>query len=434
MPEMQRPQRRGREKAILVGVQLPEHPGSDLMDSLQELARLADTYGVDVAETITQSRVKFSPATLIGEGKALDIAEKARQLDVTLLIFDEDLLPVQHKNLETLTGLPVMDRCGLILEIFRRNARTYEAQIQVELARLNYLLPRLTHAWSHFQRQRGGVNLRGAGETQLEVDRRMVRERIKSLEKKLREIEKQRDTRRRHRENMFRVSLVGYTNSGKSTLMNNLTSAHVHVEDRLFATLDATVRHIDMPHAPRILLADTVGFIRKLPHGLVASFKSTLEEVHESDLLLHVVDISDPGFKNKIQATVEVLAEMGCEDIPRILVFNKLDLLEGPSKLPAIVRSIYKNSISVSGHTGEGVPALREMIHHYFFEKWEEYELVLDYDRAPILSTLYQTTKVENVTYEPHEIRVTLRASKAEHARVLQEIADFTRERRRHRR
>jgi len=260
--------------------------------------------------------------------------------------------------------------------------------------------------------------VRGAGETQLEVDRRLVRKRIGSLEKKLAGISQQRKTRREGRLDELSVALVGYTNSGKSTLMNGLTGSHVLVEDKLFATLDSTVRHITPADHPDILLTDTVGFIKKLPHGLIASFKSTLEEVHVANLLLHVIDLSDSDFQHKIEYTAEVLHEIDCDEKPRLMVFNKIDLLSQPSKLPAIVRSIYKNSICVSGETGEGLADLKEMIFRHFYVKWNAREILLDYDRSSLLSSLYDFAKVEEVDYRPDGIHIRFRCSDTEFSRL----------------
>ena len=393
-------------------------------ESLDELSRLVDTFGADSIERIVQVREDFSPAYLIGKGKAHEIAGRAKQKKIDFVIFDDDLSPVQQRNLETTICKPVIDRCGLILEIFGLHARTYEAKLQVELAKNRYLLPRLTHAWTHFSRQRGGVVVRGAGETQLEVDRRMVRRRISMLKRKLEQVSRQRATRRKGREAAFRVALIGYTNSGKSTLMNALTDSHVIAEDRLFATLDSTVRTITTT-VPRILLTDTVGFIRKLPHSLVASFKSTLEEVAYADLLLQVVDLSDPGWKHKIEATDQVLAELDLdlEAKPRLLVFNKIDLLPERSKLPALARSVYPESVCVSGVTGEGLVDLREAIKNHFSKDWELRELELTYQRADYVRQLKQAVHVESVEYLGDKIRVFFRAPEAEYRRIERKLA-----------
>jgi GTP-binding protein HflX len=416
-----------RERSLLVGVVTPKTDRPEVEESLAELERLVDTFGADTAERVIQVREEFSPAYLIGKGKAHEIAKAVKRKKLDFVVFDDDLTPVQQRNLETAIGRPVIDRCGLILEIFGQHARTYEAKLQVELAKNRYLLPRLTHAWTHFSRQRGGGSIvRGAGETQLEVDRRMVRHRISALKRKLAQVSRQRATRRKGREAAFRVALVGYTNSGKSTLMNALTDSNVIAEDRLFATLDSTVRTIRSAAMPRILLTDTVGFIRKLPHSLVASFKSTLEEVQDADLLLEVVDLSDPGWEKKMEATEEVLSELDLEleDKPRLIVFNKLDLLPPKSKLPAMARSVYPDSVAVSASSGEGLDALRASILQHFSAGWEARSLSLAYDQADLVRQLRQIVHVEKVDYQPDGIKVHFRAPDSEFRRIERRISE----------
>lgn len=415
-----------RERSLLVGVVTPKSTRPEVDESLDELSRLVDTFGADSIERVVQVREDFSPAYLIGKGKAHEIAGRVKQKKIDMVIFDDDLSPVQQRNLETTIGKPVIDRCGLILEIFSLHARTHEAKLQVDLAKERYLLPRLTNLWTHFSRQRGGGGVlnRGAGETQLEVDRRRVRHRISQLKRKLEDVSRHRATRRKGREASYRVALVGYTNSGKSTLMNSLTDSNVIAEDRLFATLDSTVRTITTT-VPRILLTDTVGFIRKLPHSLVASFKSTLEEVAYADLLLQVVDISDPGWDKKIEATNQVLAELDLdlEAKPRLLVFNKVDLLPEKSKTPAMARSMYPESVCVSGVTGEGLVELRQAIKNHFSKNWELRELELTYQRADFVRQLQNSVHVESVEYLGDKIRVHLRAPDHEFARIERRLA-----------
>lgn len=311
------------EKAALVGTVLKGMESWETQDSLDELALLTDTAGAVVVRRYIQSRPKPDPATFIGKGKVNEIAAQNGAFDI--VIFDDDLSPTQVSALEETIGKRVLDRSGLILDIFARRARTREARTQVELAQLQYLLPRLTGRWRHLERQAGGIGLRGPGETQLETDRRLVRKRIARLARELESIERQRDTQRRRRRNLFKVAIVGYTNAGKSTLLNTLTESEVFVEDRLFATLDATVRAMKSKNAERILLIDTVGFIRKLPPHLVASFRSTLEETTSADLLLHLVDLSHPHYENQIRQVNNTLADLGLKDAPQILVFNKVD-------------------------------------------------------------------------------------------------------------
>lgn len=328
-------------------------------DSLEELALLADTAGAQVVERFVQSRPHPDPGTFIGRGKVGEIAARNGAFD--LVIFDDDLTPAQASTLEELIGKRVLDRSGLILDIFARRARTKEARTQVELAQLQYLLPRLTGRWVHLERQAGGIGLRGPGETQLETDRRLVRKRIARLSKDLQAIERQRATQRRRRQDQFKVAIVGYTNAGKSTLLNALTDAHAFVEDRLFATLDSTVRQLKSPDSQRILLIDTVGFIRKLPHHLVASFRSTLEEVVLSDLLLHVVDLAHPHYPEQMRQVDQTLAEMGLQDHPRLLVFNKIDRVEYSAELQR-VQTEYPEAVLISALRGIQLEALRRRL------------------------------------------------------------------------
>jgi GTP-binding protein HflX len=407
---------------LLVGVVTPAVDRHDVDESLAELERLVDTFGSESAGRVVQVRDELSPSYFIGKGKAHEIAGRVQNQEIDLVVFDDDLTPVQQRNLEKTIGRPVIDRCGLILEIFGQHARTYEAKLQVDLAKNRYLLPRLTHAWTHFSRQRGGVVVRGAGETQLEVDRRMVRHRISMLKRKLVLVTRQRETRRKGRQSVHRVALVGYTNSGKSTLMNRLTESNVLAEDRLFATLDSTVRSIRPPKMPRILLTDTVGFIRKLPHSLVASFKSTLEEVQVADLLLQVVDLSDRSFERKMEATAEVLAELKLDTRPCLVVFNKIDLLPPRSKLPAMVRSIHEGSVCVSGATGDGLDELKEAVRRHFSRSWERHELDLGYQQADVVRRLYGVAQVEAVDYQPDRIRVRFMCAPEEYRRLSRDL------------
>lgn len=328
-------------------------------DSLDELALLADTAGASIVERFLQTRRKPDPATFIGRGKIADIAARNGSFD--LVIFDDDLSPAQAATLEKMIGKRVIDRSGLILDIFARRARSREARTQVELAQLQYLLPRLTGQWRHLERQAGGIGLRGPGETQLETDRRLINKRIARLKEELKKIERRRNTQRKRRQNLFKVALVGYTNAGKSTLLNALTNADVFVENRLFATLDATVRAMRGSETEPILLIDTVGFIRKLPHHLVASFKSTLEETGRADLLLHVVDVSHPHYPDQMKQVEKTLAELGFKDHPLILVFNKVDQVKYTDQIRAMRRE-YPDAVFISALRGIRIEALRRKL------------------------------------------------------------------------
>jgi GTP-binding protein HflX len=343
------------ERAVLVGH--GGRNGATLDRSLEELARLTDTAGARVMDTVSQRRGTIHPATFIGKGKLEELQAHVEAADADMVIFDDDLSPAQVRNLEKALGRKVVDRSELILDIFARRARTRESRLQVELAQLEYTFPRLTGMWKHLERQAGGIGTRGPGETQLETDRRLVRERIARLKKALAAVERERETQRRRRRREFRAALVGYTNAGKSTLFNALTRANVFVEDRLFATLDATTRKLVSPTRQVVLLTDTVGFIRKLPHHLVASFHSTLVEAIEADLLLHVVDASDPHFRRQIAAVEEVLDQILESPRPATLVFNKIDRVTDPTMLEGL-KVEYPGSFAVSARTGEGLDAL----------------------------------------------------------------------------
>jgi len=348
-----------KERAVLVGHAAMDGP--DLPRSLDELALLADTAGAAVSGVVIQHRGRIHPGMFIGKGKLDELKEAAGEHEADVVIFNDDLSPPQVRNLEKSLDRKVVDRSELILDIFARRARTRESRLQVELAQLQYQLPRLTGMWKHLERQAGGIGTRGPGETQLEVDRRRVRERIASLRRQLESVERERETQRRRRRGEFRAALVGYTNAGKSTLFNALTRADVFVENRLFATLDATTRQMVSPDRTVALLTDTVGFIRKLPHHLVASFHSTLVEAIEADLLLHVVDVADPDFARQITAVEQVLD--GLLEVPRPtqLVFNKCDLVKDEEAL-AGMRARHPGASFVSAIAGEGLDALRAQL------------------------------------------------------------------------
>src|SRR5207302_1645750 len=321
-----------RERAFLVSVALPNRPWIST-DPLEELQGLATTAGAAIVGSLVQRRQNIIPATYIGKGKLDELKEQVQGSDADVVIFDNDLSPAQVRNLEKGTDVKVLDRSELILDIFATRARTAEARLQVELAQLEYSLPRLRRMWTHLSRFSGGIGLRGPGETQLEEDRRLVTERIRDLKARLVEVQarKQREVRSRQEEHT--VSLVGYTNAGKSTLMNALTGAGVYVEDKLFSTLETRTRQWHLKDWGRVLLSDTVGFIRELPHHLIASFKATLEETRQARLLLHVVDASSPTAEDQIKAVQQVLKELACADKPTLLVLNKMDRLPDLSYL-----------------------------------------------------------------------------------------------------
>ncbi len=350
-----------QDKALLVGVIHGNQMASTVEENLEELAQLTTTWGAVVAGEVVQKRQQIDSALYVGKGKVEEITNMVAMLKIDVVIFDDELSPAQTKNLQKLIEKArVIDRSALILDIFVRHASSKESKTQVELAQLQYLLPRLTRAWTHLERQRGATSTRGGmGETQIEIDRRLVRNRIATLKLDLEKIEKQRDTRRKSRDDMFKVALVGYTNAGKSSLMNIFSDADVLVENKLFATLDTTVRNV-MIQDHEVLLSDTVGFIHKLPHHLVASFKSTLQEVKHADLILKVIDVSSPQWEKHLETVNEVLIELGVSSNETITVFNKIDLVKKPEQLSGALRE-FEEAIPVS--------ALRQIginVSHYY--------------------------------------------------------------------
>jgi GTP-binding protein HflX len=332
-------------------------------DHLEELTRLVDTAGADVVGRISQQITAPNPATLIGEGKVEEVARAVAESGASLVIFDEELSPVQGVNLERALEVRVMDRPEVILDIFSTRARSHEAKLQVELAQLEYLLPRLTRMWTHLSRIRGGIGLRGPGETQLETDRRIIRRRIQGLKAKLKSVERHRENLRSGRDPMLSVALVGYTNAGKSSILRALSGQHeIFVEDRLFATLDTLTREVDLGEGQRARVTDTVGFIRKLPHHLVASFRATLEEARGADVLLHVVDASHHDWEGQMRVVERVLAELDLADRRTLPVFNKMDLVADPAEFAARVRELYPGALTVSTMRTSGLAPLKTVL------------------------------------------------------------------------
>jgi GTP-binding protein HflX len=411
---------RPEERAILVGVNFTSaRPGAshDFAD-LDELERLADTAGAVVVGRVEQRRQVPDVRTLIGQGKAEQINEMAEALQANLIIFDNDLSAVQGRNLEKLIGARVIDRTELILDIFVRHARTRQARLQVGLAQLEYYMPRLARMWTHLERQAGGIGTRGPGETQIETDRRIIRRRITQLRRDLQRIERTMETQHKQRRRHFRVALVGYTNAGKSSLMNRLTEAGVYVQDQLFATLDATTRRVETNDGHDFLLTDTVGFIRKLPHHLVESFRATLSEVRDADLLLHVVDGGDNDYEYHIEAVEEVIASLADEPAERVLVFNKIDLLD-PERLAAL-RHDHHKALFTSAVTGEGLDDLVAHIDDRL--RREERRLILQVPAAEgrSLASLHELAEVVDITWEGACATITLRVDSENYGRILQ--------------
>jgi GTP-binding protein HflX len=388
-------------RAVLVGVQLPDVAEADFAAALAELGRLARTLGMRVAGApVTQRRDALDPGAVLGPGKREELARLVEETAANAVLVDHEISPSQARNLEKACGAEVMDRTMVILEIFRRHARSRAAKAQVEMVRLKYAAPRLREQGrGRGDRQRGGVGGKGAGESALELDRRKIRDRIAELAEELLAIEAERRTRRARRRDLSRVALVGYTNAGKSTLMRGLTGSDVLVEDKLFATLDTTVRALDPPATPRILVSDTVGFIEKLPHGLVDSFKSTLDEALEASLLVHVVDAAEPDFRRQMRVTEEVLAEIGAGAVPRLVAFNKIDKLDGEAERAAELRLHWPGALCLSAKRPDDVARLRRAIVDAFAAELVERELLIPYDKQARRAAIFEECAVLEERY-----------------------------------
>ncbi|HEU6447087.1 MAG TPA: GTPase HflX [Verrucomicrobiae bacterium] len=411
------------EKVFLVGVELKSRNGADVRDLMAELGELATTAGAEVVGEGVQKMDSPAPATFIGKGKAEEFARFCKTQKVDTIIFDDELSPAQTRNLEKIFGCRVQDRTALILDIFAQRARTREGKLQIELAQLEYLLPRLTRFWSHLSRQRGSTgSIGGEGESQLEADRRKISERIDRISRDLDLVRRQRETQRagRQRSNWPLASIVGYTNAGKSTLLNSLTGAGVMAKDILFATLDPTTRRLRLPTNQNVLLTDTVGFIRKLPHGLVEAFKATLEEVVQADLLLHVVDISHPQAEEQIAAVNLVLDEIGAGEKSTIMVFNKIDRMSGDGFV-ARLKEKYAHAVEISAKTGDGIPHLLAEIGIQLRPKREFLELKIPHERAEVVARLHKVGEVVECRYSGKSARLKVRIPPHHH----EEFAEF---------
>lgn len=390
------------EQVFLIGLELKSGLGWATRESMEELAELAATAGGKVIGEGIQKLEAPVAGTFIGAGKAAEFARFCSANDVDTVVFDDELSPAQSRNLEKVFGCKILDRTALILDIFAQRAQSREGKLQVELAQLQHLLPRLTRFWGHLSRQSGGIGMRGGeGESQLESDRRRVQERIEKISEALQAVRRQRATQRNGRQRQLwpLASIVGYTNAGKSTLLNALTGAAVLVEDKLFATLDPATRRLRLPTNQNVFLTDTVGFIRKLPHGLVEAFKATLEEVVQAELLLHVVDVSHPQAEEQIVAVNTVLQEIGAEGKPTIMVFNKIDRFGGNGLLQKYLNQ-FSNAVAVSAVTGEGLPALIEEIGTRLRPIREFVELRVPHGDSAVMARLHQVAQVTERDYK----------------------------------
>lgn len=393
-------------------------------EHLAELARLADTAGAEVCGTFTQQIDKPHSGTYLGSGKLDELRDRLNELDATLVIFDDELSPTQGKNIEQIVGKRVMDRAELILDIFATRARSSEARMQVELAQLKYMLPRLTKMWTHLEKFRGGIGMRGPGETQLETDRRLIGHRIRVLQERLHDVSRHRATLRANREGTFRVSLVGYTNAGKSSILKAMSgSEEVYVEDRLFATLDPLTRDVDLGEGYHCLLTDTVGFIRKLPHHLVASFRATLDEVREADLLLHVLDASHPSWEEHRFVVDGVLTEIGAIDTPLVHVFNKMDLLspEVDEAVRTRVGNLIPDSLFVSAHSDAALEPLRARLREGVRAVRPIVRVRVPVADGKLLSTLYREGEVLEQSADDEALIVRVRVDAVLRGRLERE-------------
>ena len=385
MTERDRKQSVESEAALLVGVVFP---ADDMQsDRLDELQGLAETAGAHVVGRLVQRRDKPVGATYLGSGKVQELADLVAATSTDVILFDNELSPAQTRNLEKATSVKVLDRTELILDIFASHAQTYESRLAVELAQLEYALPRLKRMWTHLSRLKMGIGMRGPGEKQLEVDRRLVEKRIHDLRGELNQIEKRKERQVAARREHMTVSLVGYTNAGKSTLMNALTGADVKIQDQLFATLDTRTRRWQLPHWGPVLLSDTVGFIRNLPHRLIASFKATLEEANKADLLLHVADAANPAFYDQVSAVFEVLEEIGIEAKDTLLVVNKIDAAPNSAAVDSILRR-YPNAVPVSARTGEGLEQLAIAVSDALSRSFQDVEIETDVSNGRLMAYL----------------------------------------------
>jgi GTP-binding protein HflX len=412
-----------KERAMLVALKTRSLNRELVEEHLSELEELSDTAGAESIFKIIQTKSSIDPAFYIGKGKAEELAQLIELNDINLVIFDDDLTPVQVKNLEKLFNRKIVDRSGLILDIFALRAKTREAKTQVELAQLEYLLPRLTRAWTHLSKQYGGIGTKGPGETQIETDRRLIRTRISHLKEKLKKIETQRETQSKGRKDSVKISIAGYTNAGKSTLFNLLTKADVFAEDKLFATLDSTTRSLNLNSKEKILISDTVGFIRKLPPNLVASFKSTLNEVRDADIILHIVDLSHPYYEDQLKVVGETLKEFGSEHKKEIKVFNKVDLVNDKSNID-YVKNTYPSSVIISAQKGMNISSLIQMIESILEKSIVQEEIKLGIEQTKLASQIHELAEVTSVKYNHDTVLFNYRANKENAEKIKKLISN----------
>jgi GTP-binding protein HflX len=411
MKELKETDPKVQERAVLVGVMIRGRDEEwDVRDTLDELAQLTEGAGAEVLDRFLCKQAKVHPGHYIGKGKAEEISQRIKELGANLVIFDEDLSPAQGRNLEEVLEVRVLDRTQLILDIFARRAQTREGCLQVELAQHRYLLPRLRRMWTHLERQAGGIGLKGPGETQIEMDRRRLQLLIGTLTKELELVRRRRAEQRRgrHRHGWALVSIVGYTNAGKSTLLNRLAGADIYAKDQLFATLDPTTRQVELPNREPCLITDTVGFIRKLPHHLVESFKATLEEVVEADLVLHVIDCSHPQVEQQIDAVHTVLQEIGAENKPMLYVLNKIDRVEGANTARRLARTLGR-SAAVSAITGEGIENLLNELADCLKGDKQLMKLRIPLSEGRLLALLQNSATVLEEKYEDENAELLVR-------------------------
>ena len=413
-----------KEKAIIATFIRKGEDREVAFEHLKELRLLVETAGAEIGDEMFQELPNPNVATLFGKGKVEDLKELIKDNDAKMVVFDNELSSVQVRNLSNELQVKVLDRSGIILDIFANNARTLEAQLQVELAQNQYLLTRLSRMWTHLSKQYGGIGTKGPGETQIETDRRIIRNRIITLKEKLKVIDIQNYEQRKSRGAFPRFALVGYTNAGKSTLMNAITNAGVYVENKLFATLSTIVRNFSLPSGKKALISDTVGFIRKLPHHLIASFRSTLAEARESDIFLIVVDVSDKNFREQIQVVIDTLTDLNIQDKPIIYVFNKIDQLEYLEQIKQIEHQ-YTNSVFISAERNINILQLLEKMENEFDKLNKNVHLFFPYTKMQLINKIYEISKVMNREDTDQGINLEISYPMEMEAKIKKSYADF---------